>query len=102
MAIVMNEPPTSPKSWRLLALFLFVASALSVTGLGGMYLASYATHFVWVSVTKGPVRSLQDFPLWLWIPASAITACLIWLVSYILQKLRLQERLVGDVNKTNS
>ena len=98
----MNEPRTSPKSWRLLALFLFVLSALSVTALGGMYLASYATHFVWLAVTNAPVRSMEDFPLWLWIPSTAITVCLIGLMSHILQKLRLRERLVGDVKNTNS
>ena len=98
----MNEHPTNPKKARLLALFLIVAAALSVTALGGMYLASYATHFVWLAVTKAPVRSVEDFPLWLWIPAMVITAGLIWLVSHILQKLRLRERMVGDVNKTIS
>jgi uncharacterized BrkB/YihY/UPF0761 family membrane protein len=98
----MNKPPTNPKKSRLLALFLIVATVLSVTALGGMYLASYAAHFVWLAVRGAPVRSVEDFPLWLWIPATAITACLLWLVSYILQRLRLRERLVGDVGKTDS
>ena len=98
----MNEPPTSPKKSRLLALFLIVVAALSVTALGGMYVASFATHFVWLAVTKARVQNVEDFPLWLWIPATAITLCLIWLVSGILQKLKLRESLLADVNKTDS
>jgi hypothetical protein len=100
--IVMNEPPTHPKTSRLLALFLIVMAALSVTAIGGMYLASIAVHFVWLAVTKVPVRRVEDFPLWLWIPALAITVCLIWLASCLLKRLRVRERLMGDVGKSNS
>jgi H+/Cl- antiporter ClcA len=98
----MNGPPTYPKRSRLLGLFLIVAATLSVTAIGGMYLACYATHFVWLAVTKTSVRGVEDIPLWLWIPPTAIAAGLIWLVSYILQRLRLRERLVDDVNRTIS
>jgi hypothetical protein len=102
MLIVMNEAPIHPNKSRVLALFVLVAVPMAVTALGGMYLASYAVHFCWLAVTRAPVRGVEDFPLWLWIPATAITACLIWLVSCILQRLRLRERLLGHVSKIDS
>jgi TRAP-type C4-dicarboxylate transport system permease small subunit len=98
----MNELSGRSTSLRLLALFLVVGTAISLTALGGMYFASFATHSMWLAVTKARPQSVEDFPLWLWIPSAAITVSLVFLVSYVLQRLRLRERLVGDGNPTNS
>jgi hypothetical protein len=101
-AAVMNELSKRSTTLRLVGLLLVLGTTLSLTAMGGMYLASYATHLVWLALSKAPVRSVEDFPAWLWIPATAITASLIWLVSYILQKLKLPQRIMGNVNKIAS
>ena len=96
IVILMNKPTKHQRTARLLLLVVIVGVVLGLTSVGGMYLASYATHFIWLAVTKAQVSSVENFPLWLWIPATTITVGLIWLVSCILQRLRLRERLVGD------
>jgi hypothetical protein len=92
----MGELRKRPSNLRMIALFLVVAVPLCMTALVGMYLASFATHFVWLAATKAHVESAKDFHLWLWIPTLAIVGCLLFLVSHLLERLKLRERLLGD------
>lgn len=98
----MNELPKRSTNLRLVGLFLVLGTTFSLTALGGMYLASYATHFVWLAFTKAPVQSVEAFPAWLWIPATTITASLIWLASHVVHKLKLSQRIMGNADKIAS
>ena len=99
---MVNERPIRSRNWRAWALLLVLVTIFGFTALGGMYLTSFATHFVWLAVTGAHPKSVEDFPVWLFIPPTAITLSLMWLAFYVLHRLRIPQRIVGHVNNLDS
>lgn len=48
--------------------------------LGGIYVRSFVSHFVWMLTTKEAVHSAKDFPAWLAFPSVAIGFGLVFLI----------------------
>ena len=64
--------------------------------LGGIYVGSFVTHFLWVVITAARAHGVQDSPAWLVIPSFAIAIILFIIVA---RWLRLMERLLKASQK---
>ena len=73
-------PP--PKGFALqLVLVLFMTALIG----GGIYVGSFASHFIWVLTTRETVHTAQDSPAWLVIPSFAIGCGLFFLIARCLK-----------------
>lgn len=68
---------TIRRFFLLFVLIFLIVGAM----LGGVFVGSYATHFVWALLADAPVRSAAEAPAWLVIPTFAIATALFVLVN---------------------